>query len=188
MKGKDIINPKTRRDILTGETPPVTSDSDWRNAFSIIGICGISRRSTPVRYRITSCTVNAEIFALEIEAAVASGFLRAGDILVLDNWIGHRGKENTVLEEWLWEDHQIYILWLPARTPEWNPIELLWNCLAERLKHMSSEELVEIPGNNRVVKAAVRVLEGMTHKNIFSFYEKSGVFDSYRNNNPYREL
>lgn len=188
LKGKDIVHSVTRRDVLTGIVPPVTSDPDWRNAFSIIGICGIDRRSSPVRYRITSSTVDAELFAIEIEAAVASGFLRAGDVLVLDNCIVHRGKENTVLEEWLWEDHQIYIVWLPARTPEWNPIELLWNCLAERLKHMSSEELVEIPGNNRVVKAAVRVLEGMTHKNIFSFYEKSGVFDSYRNNNPYKEL
>ena len=60
--------------------------------------------------------------------------MRADGILVLDNAANHTGKENSVLEEWMWEYHQIYVLFLPARTPEWNPIELVWNCLEERLK------------------------------------------------------
>ncbi len=45
--------------------------------------------------------MDAEIFALEIEDAIASKFLRAGDVLVMDNAANHTGKENTVLEDWL---------------------------------------------------------------------------------------
>ncbi len=47
--------------------------------------------------------MDAKIFALEIKDAIASRFLRAGNVLVMDNAANHTGKENTVLEDWLWE-------------------------------------------------------------------------------------
>ena len=173
LKGKDICNKLARRDPLTGIVPPTMTDPDLRNTYSIIGICGISRRSTPVRYRITESTVDAEIFALEIEDAIASRFLRAGDVLVMDNAANHTGKENTVLEDWLWEEHSIFALFLPARAPEWNPIELLWNCLTQRLKHYDWEHL---HGSYRVVRAAIYILDRITHGEVERFYERSGVF------------
>jgi hypothetical protein len=149
------------------------ADPDLRNTYSIIGICGISRQSTPVWYRITESTVDAELFALEIEDAVASQFLWPGDVLVMDNAANHTGKENTVLEDWLWEEHSIFALFFPARTPEWNPIELLWNCLSMRLKH---NEWDNLHGSSRVVHAAIYILDRITHREVESFYRKSGVF------------
>ena len=95
----------------------------------------IPKLSTPMKYRITESTVDAELFAMEMEDAVASGFLQPGNVLVMDNAANYTGKENTILEDWLWNDHSKFALFLPARTPEWNPIELLWNCLPMRLKH-----------------------------------------------------
>jgi hypothetical protein len=89
------------------------TDPDFWNSYSIIGICGISRRSTPI-YRITVSIVDAELFAMEMEDTVASGFLQPGDVLVMDNAANHTGKENTVLEDWLWNDHSIFALFLPA--------------------------------------------------------------------------
>ena len=80
-----------------------------------------------MKYRITESTVDAELFAMEMEDAVASGFLWPSDILVMDNAANHTGKENMVLEDWLWNDHSIFALILPAQMPEWNPIELLWD-------------------------------------------------------------
>ena len=44
---------------------------------------------------------------MEIEAAIAMRFLWAGDVLVLDNAANHTGKGNSVLEEWLWEEHMV---------------------------------------------------------------------------------
>jgi hypothetical protein len=130
-------------------------------ATSTKNSCGISRRSTPVKYRITESTVDAELFAMEMEDAVASGFLRPGDVLVMDNAANHTGKENTVLEDWLWNDHSIFALFLPARTPEWNPIELLWNCLSMRLKHNDWDN---IHGSSRVA----------TRRSIFSIELHTG--------------
>jgi hypothetical protein len=122
LKGKDISNKLSGHDPLTGIVPPTMTDPDLRNTYSIIGICGILRRSTPLRYRITDSTVDAELFALELEDAIALRFLRADDVLVMDNAANHTGKENTVLED------SIFTLFLPARMPKWNPIKLMWNC------------------------------------------------------------
>ena len=117
--------------------------------------------------------MDAEIFALEIEDAIASRFLRAGNVLVMDNAANHTGKENTVLEDWLWEEQSIFALFLPARAPEWNPIELLWNCLTQRLKHYNWEHL---HGSYRVVRAAIYILDRITHGEVERFYKHSGVF------------
>jgi hypothetical protein len=118
--------------------------------------------------------VDADLFSLEIESAIASRYLQAGDVLVLDNASNHTGKGNTVLEDWLWEDHMVLVLFLPARAPEWNPIELMWNCLTQRLRNF---DLSNVSGSHRVVKAAMNILDTITHDEIYRFYKKSGVFD-----------
>ncbi len=116
LKGKDICNKLARRDPFTWIVPLMMADPDLQNTYSIIGICGILRQSIPVRYRITELTVDAKLFALEIEDMVASQFLWPGNVLMMDNAANHTGKENTVLEDWLWEEHSIFALFsLPER-------------------------------------------------------------------------
>ena len=126
-----------------------------------------------MKWRITKATVDAELFALEIEDAIVKGFLRAGDVIVMDNAANHTGKENNILDEWLWEEHAITVLLLPARTPEWNPIELLWRCLTMRLKSVDWQQL---RGKDKAARAASLVLNGITHREVEGFYEESGVF------------
>jgi hypothetical protein len=68
----------------------------------------------PLHYCITESTVDAKLFALEVKDAIVSRFLHAGNVLVMDNAANHTGKENNVLEDWLWEEHSIFALFLPA--------------------------------------------------------------------------
>ena len=154
LKGRAIFNKKARRDVLTGLVPRTITDPDLRNTYSIIGICGISRRSSPVRYRITDTTVDADLFSLEIESAIAHRYLQAGDVLILDNAANHTGKDNTVLEEWLWSEHMVLVLFLPARAPEWNPIELMWNCMVQRLKYFDISQLTGFHRVSRQLQAS----------------------------------
>jgi hypothetical protein len=105
-------------DVLTGLDPHRMTDPDLCNTYSIIGTCRICMRSTPKRYHITDATVDTDLFSMEIEAAIAKRFLRAGDVLVLDNAANHTGKGNTVLENWLWEEHSVLVFFLPAQAPE----------------------------------------------------------------------
>ena len=117
--------------------------------------------------------MDAKLFALEIEDAIALRFLRAGNVLVMDNAANHTGKQNTVLEDCLWEEHSIFALFLPAQTPEWNLIKLLWNCLTTCLKHYDWNHL---HGLYCVVHAAIYILDCITHEEVERFYRKSGVF------------
>ncbi len=94
-----------------------------------------------MQYRITDTTVNADLFLLEIKSAIAHRYLQAGGILILDNAANHMGKDNTVLEEWLWTKHIVLVLFLPARMPEWNLIELMWNYMSQRLKYFDVSQL-----------------------------------------------
>ena len=177
LKGKSIECNKARRDIVSGLVPVTLTDPDWRNTYSIIGIVGIDKRATAMKYRITRATVDADLFSLEIEDALRTRFLRPGDVLVLDNAANHKGKGNTILEEWLWEYHKVCVLFLPARTPEWNPIELIWNILEMRLQH---QEWEHVEGSDRVVQAAAEVMDNLTHKEVKKCYKKSGVFRAHR--------
>ena len=66
-------------------------------------------------------TNDSEEFAYDIEMACALGYLRVGHIVTLDNAIIHSDKDNKHLEEWLWWLVGVFVLWLPTRSPEWNP-------------------------------------------------------------------
>ena len=101
LRGKAIFNKLARRDVLTGLIPPLMTDPYLRNRYSIIGICCICRRSAPVRYQITNATVDADLFSMEIEAAIAMRFLSAGGVLVLTMLQITQGKETMCLRNGL---------------------------------------------------------------------------------------
>jgi transposase len=71
-----------------------------------------------------------------IEAAVAVGFLKGGDILVLGNASIHgKGDKQYIPRGLLWKSFGIFVVFLPTRTPEWNPTELVWRMLVQHLKY-----------------------------------------------------
>ena len=133
LKGQELYNRKVRVDPETGIAPPVVTGTDFRNTHSITGFCGIDERTIPIWYRIRDATNDSEMFLSDVEATIRDGFLRHRDVLVLDNVSYHSKKHATILADWLWRRFSIFVLFLPPRTPEWNPIELLWAYLTKRL-------------------------------------------------------
>ena len=59
----------------------------------------------------------------------------------------------------------IFLLLLPARTPQWNPIELVWNILVQRLQIFSLDVANNL-GQHSLVQASQVVLDGITHKEV----------------------
>ncbi len=47
LKGAEIFNRKVRRDPITGEVPSIITDSDFRNTYTIIGLCGVDTGEVP---------------------------------------------------------------------------------------------------------------------------------------------
>jgi len=93
---------------------------------------------------------------------------------VLDRAVIHTGKGNSILEDWLWDNYRIFLLLLPARTPEWNPIELVWNILVQRLG-VFSLRLIKEMGRHSLVQASEIILRNITHAEVDGCYRECGV-------------
>ena len=86
-------------------------------------------------------------FRLFIEEAIATAWLRPYDVLVCDNTTIHLQRYNGNLADLLWnilaldgEPLRILLLPLPTRSPELNPIELVWNIMVQRVKYGGKTE------------------------------------------------
>ena len=77
-------------------------------------------------------TNDANMFADFVYQMVIEGVVKARDVIVMDNASILCYREAAVLEEILWVDSQILIVFMPARSPELNPIELMWHILVQR--------------------------------------------------------
>ncbi len=171
LKGQELYNRKARINPITGEKPKQVVDPDFRMTHSITAFTSLMA-DTPVWYRIHEGNNDAREFAHDVETAIANGFIKPWDVLVLDNAAYHCGKGNKVLEEWLWENHSVFLLFLPARAPEWNPVELVWSTLVQRLKGVNLAELRSRYQKNAAAYAASEILNGMTPGLVRKFYQK----------------
>ena len=131
-------------------------------------MCGIARDTMPFMYKMHDGINDSALFSDFILESVACGFLRYGDILVLDNAAIHRYKDSSELPGYLWSYYGDFFHFLPTRSPELNPIELLWNTLAQRLKYTPLTE----NGNrsHRVVQSATMVMNAFTHIDVEKCY------------------
>ena len=93
------------------------------------------------------------------------------DILISDNSYYHWGGEAATLEDYLWEEHNILIVYLPARTLEWNPMELVWNVMVRRLSLLPLAH-IQAFGTNAVAHAAAEILNQVCHDDVDKFYDK----------------
>jgi transposase len=179
LEGSELYCRKVRKNVFTGEVPGIMAHPDFRNVYSIVGFCSIDTRVSPVRFGITQNLNDSSSFSMQVVLAVQSGFLQHGDVLVLDNAAIHTGGVNTDLEEWLWANFRIFLLYLPPRVPEWNPIELVWNILVSRLQVFSLEYARLIPGAHSLVAAACHILSEISHHEVMGCYKKSGYMGQY---------
>jgi transposase len=81
-------------------------------------------------------------------------------VLVLDNAPIRYSAEIQELEDWLYQERGIFVLYLPTCSPELNPIELMWHLLVQRLKRLSVREL-EFRGH-RVAHTAAVLMDDFT--------------------------
>jgi transposase len=173
IKGADLYG-KVRIDPITGERPSHKTDGDFRNTYTIIGMCGIDCRVQPVEYVINKHCNDSTAFCEFIDKAIIKGFLLEGDVLVLDNAAIHNKADSTNLFEFLWDNFGILLISLPTRAPELNPIELLWNTLNGRLPYHQYLGGGGRPSKDAVAIAAGEILDAVTHKEIAKYYQHCG--------------
>jgi hypothetical protein len=133
LKGGELYTTCGRQCPFTGAVPSIMVASDFWNTYSLTGFCCIDTAVPACYYTIHQHMNDSSTFADDVEELIVVGWLKRGDILVLDNAAIHIGGENIDLHDWLFNgphphDGQllgIFLLLLPAQTPELNPNELV---------------------------------------------------------------
>lgn len=116
-----------------------------------------------LQFSITEGTNTSESYKLEVIVAINVGFLLTVNVIVADNAAIH----NESFTNWLWSRSHIFMLFLPAWTPEWNPIEKLWHTACMRMKDPQLCNVIkENCPNNCIGKTAEAVFRGFTHNNV----------------------
>ena len=130
-----MIFPKVRRDPFTGESPKNKATSSSRNRYNILAAVNVKGGDVPpVYFEVVEATTNAAIYCQFVRKLIQNGVLQRGDIFVVDNCTVHNQGDNVGLPDALWNEHGIYLLTLPPYSPDFNPTELVFNCLTQRLK------------------------------------------------------
>lgn len=176
LKGDAVFNRKVRRNPLTGEIPEMTITPDFSNRYNLTGFCSINPHTTQsaVWCSLNEVVNDADQFALELEYAIQSGFFTGGDILVLDNAAIHTGRNNSVLQDYLWEEYGLFLVFLPARAPELNPQELVWKQLVGELKQLDLR-VCRAVGQHATAYAAIAILGNVTYEEVWQYYVHCGV-------------
>ena len=85
----------------------------------------------------------------------------------MDNAAIHAKGDNTELVDWLWDEYKISVLFLPTRSPELNPIELVWRALVMKLRSIRVSSKSHAAAN-----AAFEILATMSYNTIKSTYKE----------------
>jgi hypothetical protein len=100
------------------------------------------------------------------------GILIQGDIFIVDNCTIHFKGECDDLQDLLWNECQILMIPLPPYHPEFNPTELAFQTLFQRLRALRCEdELTED------LKSDVqRTLDDISYRDVKRFFRKCGYY------------
>ena len=169
VRESDAFSKYARVDPLTGLLEPIKVHSNFCLAFTIIGLCGIDPTTIAFDYYIHRGRNTSEYFVDAIKQSIRKGFLKEYDTLILDNASIHRFGAARKFCDWLCTNHHIFLLFLPTRSPELNPIEMIWNIHLQRLRMYRRE----VEGfENNVLDILDHILDHITHDDVKKCYKK----------------
>jgi DDE superfamily endonuclease len=165
---KDTVPNKVRACPLTGRIDSIQVSGDFREAYSIIALISADpSKPKPVVYTIGKKNGDANSFLLFIELLISSGYLRHKDVLIMDNASIHTGGPARIVENLLWNHLKdglplrILVVYLPTRSPELNPIELIFHILARRSRDW---RLYRNFAGRAIVSNASKVMDEMSYE------------------------
>ena len=130
-----MIFPHVRGDPFTGDRPYNHSKPSSKNRYNILAAVNIKGGVVPpVQSVVIEEVSNAPIFLQFVKVLIETGVLAAGDVFVVDNCTIHYQGDNVGLEETLRDMFGITLLRLPAYHPEFNPTELIFQLLFQRMR------------------------------------------------------
>ena len=173
----DCIPKKVRRNPVFGYMPAIMVSGDFRDSYNIFAcISANPEKLSPMAYNIQKNNGCAVSFVYFIEQMITTGWLRHNECLIMDNAAIHTGKEADIIEGLLWNTIvngsplRILVVYLPTRSPELNPIELIFHILSMRVcSYKYTQQHKKKYGDDKgqmVVKVATDVMDEMEYATV----------------------
>lgn len=120
----------------------------WKT-LTLIGAIRLGRKPQLMTY---PGAINGKVFLHYVRRRLAP-WLRPGDCVVLDNLGAHkvRGVEDAI------EAVGAFVLYLPAYSPDMNPIELWWSELKRQLRTVAARTVPELADAARRLRSATKL-------------------------------
>lgn len=167
LANKDTLVDKVRANPLTEQVDCIPVSGDFRETYNLIAAITVRTDcGNPMVYTMGQFNGTAESFMHFIKLLIARDWLMHNDVVCLDNARIHTGGDLSHLEQLLWNFEvqgrplRIFVVWLPTRSPELNPIEFVFHILASRIKRYRCD-LSAGPVDNEVLKYARLVMDNM---------------------------
>jgi transposase len=161
LLNRDVEAQRVRADPLSGYIPCIFVNGDFRDAYNLIAIIsGCPTKERPVAYAIGRENGTAASFLVFIQFLLLNSWFERGDILIMDNASIHTGGEADIVEDMLWHAMEVLVVYLPTRSPELNPIELIFHILARRLRSFRYREMAG-PCDKAVLDLTCQVLDDL---------------------------
>ena len=174
MKEIDIYG-CVRRDPLLGGTPYHEMEANVKNRYSILSAVTLKTGNIkPVEYVILEATTDSCLFLQFVRILLERGTIARGDVFVVDNCSVHLQGDNVGIQEELFVMYGILMITLPPYHPDYNPTELVFNTLLQRLK--SARARYNCLSANDFVDAICLFLDDFNHEDVVGFYNKCGYY------------
>ena len=171
MKERDIFR-KMRRNVRDGSTPQHSMNANSKNRYNILAAVTIKEGVKAVEYAVLETTTTAPVFLQFVKRLLQKGTLREGDVFVVDNCSVHLQGDNIGVQRALWSKYQIMMITLPPYSPEFNPTELVFNTLLQRLSSIQAR--YRTVSEMAFVHAIVRAMDCFDIHDVKAFYNFCG--------------
>jgi transposase len=180
LVNSDSVPKKLRCCPLSGRMDFIPVSGDFRESYNLIAcISGNPLKERPLVYTIGKENGTAAAFVAFCEMMVLSGWLRHDEIIVMDNAAIHTGGDSDDLERFSWETVvggrplHILVIYLPTRSPELNPIELIFHIFSRRvtsyrLRHDAG------PVDRAIIRYGTQVLNNISYETILRCFRHCG--------------
>ncbi len=180
LVNSDTVPKKQRRCPLTGRTDFISVSDDFRQTYNMIAcISGIPLKQKHAVYTIGEENGTSASFMSFCLMMVESGWLVHDEYLIMDNAAVHTGREARDLESWFWDlivdgrPLHVLVIYLPTRSPELNPIELVFHIFSRRIRSYRIRRN-DGPVDRAVIRYGSMVMNEISYETMLNCYKHGG--------------
>ena len=169
-----------RADPLTGYLEFIPVSGNFRDAYSLMAIISANPdKPRPINYSMGWENGDAGAFLAFIEYLIGDGWFQHDKTLIMDNAAIHTCDVAEIVPDILWSTVingcplHVLVLYFPTRSPELNPIELIFHILAWRIRSFKYQYAGPID-SAVLLKKSMEVMDEMSYGLILRCYIHCG--------------